>query len=77
MAQIDEMVRPILAHQGRMGLFEHPYVDEGLLEKVVALPEHRQASRLAAQRSMVLLATKAGCCRSRRLEECGRDRPAG
>jgi len=48
-------VRPILAIKVRMGLFEQPYVDEGLLEKVIALPEHRQAARFAAQRSMVLL----------------------
>lgn len=60
MEQIDEMVRPILVIKMRMGLFEHPYVDEGLLEKVVALPEHRQAARLAAQRSMVLLRNEGG-----------------
>ena len=59
-AQIDEMVRPILATKVRMGLFEHPYTDETLLEKVLALPEHRQASRLAAQRSMVLLRNEGG-----------------
>lgn len=60
MAQIDEMVRPILALKVRMGLFEHPYVDETLLEKVVARPDHRQAARLAAQRSMVLLRNEGG-----------------
>jgi beta-glucosidase len=60
MDQIDEMVRPILAIKMRMGLFEHPYADETLLEKVVALPEHKQASRLAAQRSMVLLRNEGG-----------------
>ncbi len=54
-AEIDAAVWPILAIKVRMGLFEQPYVDEGLLEKVIALPEHRQAARLAAQRSMVLL----------------------
>ncbi|MBT3338100.1 MAG: beta-glucosidase BglX [Anaerolineae bacterium] len=53
--EIDEMVRPILETKVRMGLFEKPYVDEGLLEKVIALPEHREAARMAAQRSMVLL----------------------
>ena len=53
--EIDEMVRPILTLKFQMGLFENPYVDETLLEKVVALPEHRQAARWAAQRSMVLL----------------------
>ena len=55
MEQIDEMVRPILSIKMRMGLFENPYFDEALLEKVAALPEHRQTARLAAQRSMVLL----------------------
>lgn len=59
-ADLDAAVRPILALKVRMGLFEHPYVDETLLEKVVARPEHRQASRLAAQRSMVLLRNKGG-----------------
>ena len=59
-ADLDAAVRPILALKVRMGLFEHPYVDEGLLEQVVALPEHRQASRLAAQRSMVLLRNENG-----------------
>lgn len=55
MEQIDAMVRPILSIKMKMGLFENPYVDETLLEKVAASPEHRQAARLAAQRSMVLL----------------------
>ncbi|MBC7879645.1 MAG: beta-glucosidase BglX [Anaerolineales bacterium] len=53
--QIDEMVKPILTIKMKMGLFENPYVDETLLEKVIALPEHKQAARRAAQRSMVLL----------------------
>lgn len=53
--EIDAAVRPILTLKVRMGLFEQPYIDESLLEQVVALPEHRQAARLAAQRSMVLL----------------------
>jgi len=54
-AEIDELVRSILALKIKMGLFEHPYVDENLLEKVLALPEHQKVSRWAAQRSMVLL----------------------
>ncbi|MBI9049936.1 MAG: beta-glucosidase BglX [Anaerolineaceae bacterium] len=52
---IDEMVRPILTIKAQMGLFENPYVDEGLLDEVVSRPEHKQTSRWAAQRSMVLL----------------------
>ncbi len=59
-AEIDAAVRPILAIKVRMGLFEQPYVDETLLDQVVNLPEHRQAARLAAQRSMVLLRNEGG-----------------
>jgi beta-glucosidase len=55
LADIDSAVRPILAIKVRMGLFEQPYADESKLEQVVALPEHRNEARLAAQRSMVLL----------------------
>ncbi|MEE4193972.1 MAG: beta-glucosidase BglX [Anaerolineae bacterium] len=53
--EIEELVRPILAIKVKMGLFEKPYADEALLDKVVNLPEHREVSRWAAQRSMVLL----------------------
>ena len=59
-AIIDAAVRPILALKVQMGLFEHPYTDEDLLDQVVALPEHRDASRQAAQRSMVLLRNEGG-----------------
>ncbi len=59
-ADLDTAVRPILAIKVRMGLFEQPYVDEDLLAQVVGLPEHRQASRQAAQRSMVLLRNENG-----------------
>lgn len=55
MADIDASVRAILAIKVRMGLFEHPYTDEALLEQVIALPEHRSEARAVAQRSMVLL----------------------
>lgn len=60
MAEIDAAVWPILAIKVRMGLFEQPYADEGLLEQVIALPEHRQAARVAAQCSMVLLRNEGG-----------------
>lgn len=59
-ADLDAAVRPILAIKVRMGLFEQPYVDEALLDQVVARPESRQAARLAAQRSMVLLRNEGG-----------------
>ena len=59
-ADLDAAVQPVLALKVQMGLFEHPYVDEDLLDQVVALPEHRDASRQAAQRSMVLLRNEGG-----------------
>jgi beta-glucosidase len=55
LADIEAAVRPILAIKIRLGLFEQPYADESKLAQVVALPEHREEARLAAQRSMVLL----------------------
>ncbi len=58
--EIEELVYPILALKVKMGLFENPYVEEGLLEKVVALPGHREISRWSAQRSMVLLRNEGG-----------------
>ena len=55
MADIEAAVRPILAIKISMGLFENPYTDESELARVISLPEHREAARRAAQRSMVLL----------------------
>lgn len=54
-AAIDDMVRPILAAKIRLGLFEHPYVDEARAQQILSAAEHRQAARLAAQRAAVLL----------------------
>ena len=59
-AEIEELVRPILAIKFRMGLFEQPYVDENRLAEVLAQPENRQTARWAAQRSMVLLKNEGG-----------------
>jgi beta-glucosidase len=54
-AQLDEAVRRVLAVKVRMGLFETPYADEARVASVLSDPAHRAESRLAAQRSMVLL----------------------
>jgi beta-glucosidase len=55
MAEVDDAVRRILTIKVKMGLFEHPYFDETLFAKIANSPEHRQESRWAAQRTMVLL----------------------
>lgn len=52
---LDDAVRPILEAKIRMGLFEHPYVDEAKAAAVLADPEHLQLARRAAERSAVLL----------------------
>ena len=55
MQQIDDAVLPILETKIRLGLFEHPYVDESRIPQVLNTPEHAQAARNAVQRSVVLL----------------------
>lgn len=54
-ATLDESVRRILRIKYRLGLFDHPYVDEAREAKELLTPEHRQAAREAAARSCVLL----------------------
>jgi beta-glucosidase len=53
--QIENAARPILEMKVRLGLFEHPYVDEARAREILATPEHRTASRLTAERTAVLL----------------------
>jgi beta-glucosidase len=53
--QIEDAARPILEMKIRLGLFEHPYVDEARAKQVLATPEHRIASREVAERTAVLL----------------------
>lgn len=53
--QVDDAVRPILEMKMRLGLFEHPYVDEARATQVLAAPEHRTVARLTAERTAVLL----------------------
>jgi beta-glucosidase len=60
LAEIDAAVHPILEIKFRMGLFEHPYAEEGLPGEISSLPEHRQEARWTAQRSMVLLKNEGG-----------------
>lgn len=59
-AVVDKMVREVLAIKIRMGLFEHPYGDLANKDKVFNDPANRAATRLAAQRSIVLLRNQSG-----------------
>ena len=54
-AELDALVLPLLEAKLRMGLFEHPYVDEAAAERVHGLPAHRELARKAAQQGLVLL----------------------
>jgi beta-glucosidase len=44
----------------RLGLFEHPYVDEARAGGILTTPAHRTAARLAAERTAVLLRNEGG-----------------
>ena len=54
--QVDDAVRTILETKIRLGLFEHPYVDESRIPLVLNDPEHQKRARDAVQRSVVSVA---------------------
>ncbi len=54
-AEIDRAVRNILKLKFELGLFENPYVDETLHEKVNYAPEHLEAAKQCAVESAILL----------------------
>jgi len=54
-AQLDAAVLPILEVKYRLGLFDHPYVDESKVDSTLSRPEGRELERKVAARSMVLL----------------------
>ena len=57
---IDASVRRILEAKIRLGLLDDPYVDEDRARQVLADPAHREAARVAAERSAVLLRNEGG-----------------
>ena len=60
MQQIEAADRRILETKIRLGLFEHPYVDEARSRQILAAPEHRTEARLGAERAAVLLRNEGG-----------------
>jgi beta-glucosidase len=54
-AKIDESVRRVLRVKLALGLFEHPYVDEGRSKQAFSLPSSLQLAQTIAERSFVLL----------------------
>lgn len=59
-AQLDDLVRPILAAKYHLGLFDHPYADATDQTHAEMLAQHRQIARAAAERSAVLLRNEGG-----------------
>ena len=55
MATIDQAVRRVLRIKYRLGLFEHPYADEGLEKATLLSPANLAAARELAARTFVLL----------------------
>jgi len=51
--EVDAAVSRVLVEKSRLGLFEHPYVDEGAIE--LNTPKHRKIAATAAEKSIVLL----------------------
>lgn len=54
-ARVDESVRRVLRVKFALGLFEHPYVDEGRAQQVFLLPESLHLAQTITERSFVLL----------------------
>jgi beta-glucosidase len=52
---LDTAVRRILRVKFRLGLFDRPFVDPTLQDKVILAPEHRAIARQMVRESMVLL----------------------
>ncbi len=55
MSVVDDAVRRVLLVKFRLGLFEHPYVDEQREDSALLTAENRAAARAVAQKSIVLL----------------------
>lgn len=53
--QLDDAVLPILEAKIKLGLFEHPYVDEARIPEVMNATASQELARNAIQRSVVLL----------------------
>jgi beta-glucosidase len=53
--QLDEAVLPIIEAKVKLGLFEHPYIDEARISEVMNAPGSQELARTAIQRSVVLL----------------------
>jgi len=59
-SELDEAVRHLLRVKLALGLFEHPFVDEGAAAKALYRPESTALAQTAAEKSFVLLQNRSG-----------------
>jgi beta-glucosidase len=57
---LDELVAPMLAWKFRLGLFEDPYVDPAVAERIVGCEAHRALALQAARETITLLKNDSG-----------------
>ncbi len=60
LALVDEAVHRVLCLKLALGLFERPYVDEGLAEQIILRDDFRDLALQVAHESMVLLKNQGG-----------------
>lgn len=58
--EIDDLVRPMLYWKFRLGLFDDPYVDPDVAERIVGSGQHRELAARAARESITLLRNEGG-----------------
>ena len=59
-SQLDELVAPMLLWKFKLGLFDDPYVDPAVAERVVGCDEHVELARQSAREVITLLKNEGG-----------------
>jgi beta-glucosidase len=59
-SQLDELVAPMLLWKFKLGLFDDPYVDPVVAERVVGCDDHRDLARRSAREVITLLKNEGG-----------------
>ena len=59
-SQLDELVAPMLLWKFKLGLFDDPYVDPAVAERVVGCEEHAKLARQSAREVITLLKNEGG-----------------
>jgi beta-glucosidase len=59
-SQFDDLVAPMLLWKFKLGLFDDPYVDPAVAERVVGCEDHRKLARRAARETITLLKNEGG-----------------